>query len=63
MFVVRAVAVLSMSFAAAFGFLAAMRNPAANYNPYLFAVGSAALFGLWYETKLVSAAPTLGSSM
>src|SRR4051812_11998949 len=45
MVVIRAVAVLSMSFAAAFGFLAAMRSPATNYNPYLFAVGSAALFG------------------
>ena len=34
-----------MSFAAAFGFLAAMRNPGANYDPHMFAIGAAALFG------------------
>ncbi len=44
-FIVRAIVLLSMSFAAAFGFLAAMRNPGVHYNPYLFAVGAAALFG------------------
>ena len=45
MFVVRAVAILSMSFAAAFGFLAAMSSPATNYDPHTFAIGAAALFG------------------
>jgi PAS domain S-box-containing protein len=44
-FVVRSLAILTMSFAAAFGFLAAMRSPGANYDPYMFAVGAAALFG------------------
>src|ERR1700704_2142997 len=44
-FVARAVAVLGMSFAAAFGFLAVMTNPATTYDPYLFSVGTAALFG------------------
>ena len=34
-----------MSFAAAFGFLSGTRSSAAHYNPYLFAVGAAALFG------------------
>ena len=43
--VVRGIVVLSMSFASAFGFLAAMRSPGANYDPYMFAVGAAALFG------------------
>jgi len=42
---VRAAVILSMSFAAAFGFLSGMRSPAANYDPNLFAVGSASLFG------------------
>jgi PAS domain S-box-containing protein len=42
---VRAVVILTLSFAAAFGFLAAMRNPAANYDPHFFAIGAAALFG------------------
>ena len=44
-FVVRAAALLSMSFAAAFGFLAAITNPHLRYNPHAFAVGTAALFG------------------
>jgi PAS domain S-box-containing protein len=44
-FAVRAFAVLSMSFAAAFGFLAAMTSPGAHYDPHAFAVGAAALFG------------------
>jgi signal transduction histidine kinase/CheY-like chemotaxis protein len=44
-FVVRAFAMLSMSFAAAFGFLAAIRSPAAHYDPHAFAIGTAALFG------------------
>ena len=43
--VVRAGALLSMSFAAAFGFLAAITNPHLRYNPHAFAVGTAALFG------------------
>ena len=34
-----------MSFAGAFGFLAAMRNPASHYDPHMFAIGAAALFG------------------
>src|SRR5882757_722537 len=44
-FIVRAIALLAMSFAAAFGFLSVMQNPATNYDPYLFSVGTAALFG------------------
>ena len=44
-FVIRAFAILSMSFAAAFGFLAAMTSPTAHYDPHTFAVGAAALFG------------------
>lgn len=43
--VTRAAALVSMSFAAAFGFLSAMRNPAVQYDPNAFAVGAAALFG------------------
>ncbi len=42
---VRIVAILSMSFGAAFGFLAAMRSPGAHYDPHNFAIGAAALFG------------------
>ena len=41
----RAIALLAMSYAAAFGFLAVMRNPTTNYDPHLFAIGTAALFG------------------
>src|SRR5260370_17518117 len=41
----RALALLSMSFAAGFGFLAAIKNPQLRYNPHTFAVGAAALFG------------------
>ncbi len=44
-FAVRAFGILAMSFASAFGFLAAMRSPGAEYDPYLFAIGAAALFG------------------
>ncbi|TMJ28976.1 MAG: response regulator [Alphaproteobacteria bacterium] len=44
-FVVRAAALLSMSFAVAFGFLAAITNPHLRYNPHAFAIGTAALFG------------------
>ena len=42
---IRAFALLSMSFAAAFGFLAAMRSPQSHYDPHSFAIGAAALFG------------------
>jgi PAS domain S-box-containing protein len=42
---VRMAAILSMSFGAAFGFLAAMRSPGAHYDPHNFAIGAAALFG------------------
>jgi PAS domain S-box-containing protein len=45
MFALRAAVILCMSFAMAFGFLAGSRGPWANYDPYLFAVGTAALFG------------------
>ena len=45
LFVVRAIAILSMSFAAAFGFLAAMTSPGPHYDPHSFAIGAAALFG------------------
>jgi PAS domain S-box-containing protein len=44
-FVLRAVAILSMSFAAAFGFLAATASPASRYDPHSFAIGAAGLFG------------------
>ena len=43
--VVRAVVITSMSFAVAFGFLAGATSPAAHYDPYMFAIGVAALFG------------------
>ncbi|MFL6796449.1 MAG: ATP-binding protein [Xanthobacteraceae bacterium] len=45
LYVIRGFAVLSMSFAAAFGFLAAMMSPGAHYDPHTFAIGAAALFG------------------
>jgi PAS domain S-box-containing protein len=44
-FMLRTVAVLSMSFGATLGFLAAMRSPGAHYDPHLFAIGTAALIG------------------
>ena len=44
LFLVRAAAVLSMSFAAAFGFLAAVSS-SGSYDPHTFAIGAAALFG------------------
>jgi PAS domain S-box-containing protein len=44
LFLIRAAAVLSMSFAAAFGFLAAVSS-SGSYDPHTFAVGAAALFG------------------
>jgi PAS domain S-box-containing protein len=43
--IVRAIAVTTMSFGVAFGFLSATMSPGAHYDPYLFAVGVAALFG------------------
>jgi PAS domain S-box-containing protein len=43
--IVRSVGILMMSCGAAFGFLAVMRSPGANYDPYAFAIGAAALFG------------------
>src|ERR1700730_13031924 len=45
MFVLRAAVILSISFALAFGFLAGSSGPWSNYDPYLFAVGTSALFG------------------
>ena len=42
---VRALVLLTMSFGAAFGFLAGASNPGAHYDPYMFAIGVAALFG------------------
>jgi PAS domain S-box-containing protein len=44
-FGLRAAFILSISFAMAFGFLAGSRGPWSNYDPYLFAVGTSALFG------------------
>jgi PAS domain S-box-containing protein len=44
-FVIRSAIVLSMSFAVAFGFVAGATSPAAHYDPYMFAIGVAALFG------------------
>ena len=44
-FALRAAVILSMSFATAFGFLAGTRSPLAHYDPYLFAIGTAAMFG------------------
>jgi PAS domain S-box-containing protein len=43
--VVRAAVITSMAFAVAFGFLAGATSPAAHYDPYMFAVGVASLFG------------------
>ena len=44
-FVVRAAIITFMSFAVAFGFLAGATSPAAHYDPYMFAIGVASLFG------------------
>jgi PAS domain S-box-containing protein len=41
----RAAVILAMSFATAFGFLVGTRSPLANYDPYLFAVGTAGMLG------------------
>jgi signal transduction histidine kinase/DNA-binding response OmpR family regulator len=43
--VVRAIAITTMSFSVAFGFLSGTTSPGAHYDPYLFAIGVAALFG------------------
>ena len=43
--VVRAVVITTMSFGVAFGFLAGATSPAAHYDPYMFAIGVASLFG------------------
>src|SRR5262249_44059228 len=43
-FLVRALAILSMSYAAAFGFLVAITSPEAHYDPNSFAIGSSRLF-------------------
>jgi PAS domain S-box-containing protein len=42
---VRAAVITIMSFAVAFGFLAGTTSPAAQYDPYMFAIGVSALFG------------------
>ncbi len=42
---VRAAVITSMTFAVAFGFLAGATSPEAHYDPYMFAIGVAALFG------------------
>src|SRR3984957_15040880 len=43
--VVRTVVITTMSFGIAFGFLAGATSPAAQYDPYMFAIGVASLFG------------------
>jgi PAS domain S-box-containing protein len=43
--VVRAVAITTMAFGVAFGFLSATTSPASHYDPSQFAIGVAALFG------------------
>ena len=43
--VVRSAVIVSMSFAVAFGFLAGATSPVAHYDPYMFAIGVASLFG------------------
>jgi PAS domain S-box-containing protein len=42
---VRSIAIASMSFAAAFGFLSGATSPGAHYDPHMFAIGVSALFG------------------
>ena len=44
-FIVRAAIITFMSFAVAFGFPAGATSPAAHYDPYMFAIGVASLFG------------------
>ena len=43
--VVRGAVIVTTSFATAFGFLAGIRSPAAGYDPHIFAIGVAGLFG------------------
>jgi signal transduction histidine kinase/DNA-binding response OmpR family regulator len=43
--IIRSAVIVSMSFAVAFGFLAGATSPAAHYDPYMFAIGIASLFG------------------
>jgi signal transduction histidine kinase/CheY-like chemotaxis protein len=43
--VVRGVVITTMAFGVAFGFLSGTTSPGAHYDPYLFAIGVAALFG------------------
>jgi len=43
--IVRAIAITTMSFSVAFGFLSGTTAPGAHYDPYSFAIGVAALFG------------------
>jgi PAS domain S-box-containing protein len=43
--VIRATAITTISFGAAFGFLSATTSPGSHYDPNLFAIGVAALFG------------------
>jgi PAS domain S-box-containing protein len=42
---IRTVLITTTSFAVAFGFFAGATSPAAHYDPYMFAIGVAALFG------------------
>jgi PAS domain S-box-containing protein len=43
--IIRSAIITAMSFAVAFGFLAGATSPAAHYDPYMFAIGVASLFG------------------
>ena len=43
--VIRSAIIAIMAFAVAFGFLAGATSPAAHYDPYMFAIGVASLFG------------------
>ena len=43
--VIRAIAITTMAFGVAFGFLSATTSPASHYDPNQFAIGVAALFG------------------
>ena len=43
--IVRGAVITSMTFAVAFGFLAGATSPEAHYDPHMFAIGVAALFG------------------
>jgi signal transduction histidine kinase/CheY-like chemotaxis protein len=43
--VIRAMAITMMAFGVAFGFLSATTSPGSHYDPHIFAIGVAALFG------------------